>query len=108
MLIIQLSLVVYRMKAMSVKWQQARDHGFLKNEKRDGEQGKSLGKMCSEVASGLSGIVELGLTKECQGQIKEKARIPCQQVMTLEFLSITLKNFLRSLCMSQGDTRLVL
>lgn len=34
------------------------------------------------------------------------ARIPCQQVMTLEFLSITLQNFLWSLYVSQRDTRL--
>ena len=35
------------------------------------------------------------------------ARIPCQQVMTLEFLSITLKNFLGGLYVSQRDTRLL-
>jgi hypothetical protein len=33
-------------------------------------------------------------------------RFTCQQVITLEFLSITLQNFLWSLYVSQGDTRL--
>jgi hypothetical protein len=37
-----------------------------------------------------------------------EARIRYQQVMTLEFVSITLQNSLWSLYVSQGDTRLCL
>ena len=42
---------------------------FSRSRKGSGEQGKSLEEMGGEVTSGLSGIVELSLTNECQGQI---------------------------------------
>ena len=44
---------------------------FSRTRKRDGEQGKCFGEMCSEPSSGLGSIVELGLSDQSQNQIIE-------------------------------------